>query len=385
MVANQKNDDSCPTAPNTILSGNQGSESSRKIELHERPLITFALIAYNQERFIREAVNGAFSQTYSPLEIILSDDCSADNTFQVMAEMASIYNGPHKVILNRNPANLGIGAHVNRIMELSKGELIVGAAGDDVSLPQRVQEIYKAYLASDGLPMSIHSAVILVDEEGKELGIAQDYPKGYKISLDQALRNGSKVWGCSHVWHRNVFERFGPLSQDVALEDEAIALRSLSSGQIVHVKRALVLYRLHGGNVHGERNMLNKGTRRFGSPAQLSRWRLKKLTRQLTVYKQYYTDLRKGMDGLGQKEIERIEKKVRQRIGVLETELHFRLPGTIVNLKDAVLRARWNLLRVAKLAVLVLCPGVFARLSFFKWQFICVCRELILYFRAMIW
>jgi len=48
-----------------------------------KPLITFALFAYNQERFIREAVQGAFSQTYSPLEIIMSDDCSKDRTFDI--------------------------------------------------------------------------------------------------------------------------------------------------------------------------------------------------------------------------------------------------------------------------------------------------------------
>ena len=71
----------------------------------DRPLITFALFAYNQERFIREAVAGAFSQTYSPLEIILSDDCSSDRTFEIIQEMTAGYEGPHKVILNRNEKN----------------------------------------------------------------------------------------------------------------------------------------------------------------------------------------------------------------------------------------------------------------------------------------
>ncbi len=46
-----------------------------------RPLVTFALFAYNQEQYIREAVEGAFSQTYEPLEIILSDDCSSATRF----------------------------------------------------------------------------------------------------------------------------------------------------------------------------------------------------------------------------------------------------------------------------------------------------------------
>lgn len=49
----------------------------------DQPLVTFALFAYNQEQYIREAVEGAFSQTYKPLEIILSDDCSRDRTFEI--------------------------------------------------------------------------------------------------------------------------------------------------------------------------------------------------------------------------------------------------------------------------------------------------------------
>ena len=42
--------------------------------------MTFVLLAYNQEKYIREAVDGALAQTYHPLKIILSDDCSSDRT-----------------------------------------------------------------------------------------------------------------------------------------------------------------------------------------------------------------------------------------------------------------------------------------------------------------
>src|SRR5437867_2275570 len=97
----------------------------------ERPLLTFGVAAFNQERFIEEAVRAAFAQTYSPLEIILSDDCSEDRTFDIMREMAAGYKGPHRVILNRNPKRRSIGGHVNRLVEVSKGELIITAAGDD--------------------------------------------------------------------------------------------------------------------------------------------------------------------------------------------------------------------------------------------------------------
>ena len=136
-------------------------------ESGNRPLLTFAIAAFNHERFIREAVQGAFGQTYSPLEIILSDDCSGDRTFEIMREMAAAYTGPHKVVLNRNPVRKSIGGHVNRVIEISHGELIVGAAGDDVSLPQRTQAAFDAWEWSGKKATSIHSDFIQIDEDGR--------------------------------------------------------------------------------------------------------------------------------------------------------------------------------------------------------------------------
>ena len=73
----------------------------------DRPLVTFALFAYNQEDYIREAVQGALAQAYEPLEIILSDDCSSDRTYQIMQEMAVVYRGPHQDSSVRRAAKRG--------------------------------------------------------------------------------------------------------------------------------------------------------------------------------------------------------------------------------------------------------------------------------------
>jgi len=54
---------------------------------NNRPLLTFALVSCNQEPFVREAVEAALAQSYSPLEVILSDDCSDDRSFAIMEEL----------------------------------------------------------------------------------------------------------------------------------------------------------------------------------------------------------------------------------------------------------------------------------------------------------
>lgn len=110
-------------------------------ETTERPLVTFALFAYNQEKYIREAVEGAFSQTYEPLEIILSDDCSTDRTFEIMQEMAAEYKRPHRVIARQSHDNRGLGRHIADVAEMAMGKYIIVAAGDDISLPERTTEM----------------------------------------------------------------------------------------------------------------------------------------------------------------------------------------------------------------------------------------------------
>jgi glycosyltransferase involved in cell wall biosynthesis len=214
-----------------------------------RPLISFPVVAYNQERFIAEAVKGAFSQTYSPLEIILSDDCSTDRTYQIMTEMAVLYNGPHKVILNRNQNNLGVGGHVNRIMELAQGALIVPSAGDDVSLPERVEKVYLTWRATDGKGMSIYSNMISVDDIGNQHG-ALAHPR-YRpdFSLSNMIAGHESVLpGCAHSWSREVFDTFGPVLTPLLREDAVIPFRSALIGDVCYIDECLVLYRRHSSN-----------------------------------------------------------------------------------------------------------------------------------------
>ncbi len=210
-----------------------------------QPLLTFFVVSYKQERFIREAVAGAFAQTYSPLEIILSDDASSDRTFEIMQEMAGEYRGPHKVVLNRNPKNLGIGAHVNRVVELANGELLVGSAGDDCSLPGRTEKTYQAWEQSQRRATSIFSSYTEMSEDGKLLAVRSESQPDLS-RLQDRVRAWNVAKGCAHAFSKTVFREFGPLSNDVCFEDAAINFRSWAFHPVLHVTESLVHYRIHG-------------------------------------------------------------------------------------------------------------------------------------------
>lgn len=222
-------------------------------ETTERPLVTFAVIAYNQERFIREAIEGAFAQTYEPLEIILSDDCSPDRTFEIMQEMAAAYDGPHKVVLNRNEPNLGLVPHIDRVMELVSGEFIVVNAGDDVSVPERTRILTDIWRNAGGEITLVHSPAMSIDENGRVVGERHsnraliDDPTPHTIAAGCLY-----VLGATASWDRAVFDVFGPISPGVSTEDIVIPFRAAILGRIAYVSQKLVKHRT--GGVSGVRS-----------------------------------------------------------------------------------------------------------------------------------
>lgn len=291
----------------------------------EKPLITFALFAYNQEQFIREAIGGAFAQTYSPLEIILSDDCSTDGTFQLIAELASEYIGPHKIILNRNPTNLGLGDHINKVMGLCNGELIVVAAGDDISLPSRTATIAKVWLEHEKKPSSIYSKSVIIDSKGmasKEL----DSPLPKRTLEENLMHYMSGVQGCSHAWSRQVFDVFGQLLIDTVCEDRVIPLRSMLMGGIKYIPDVLVEYRVHDSNIS-----------HFSSTdeASIIDTTIKIYERNMNICRNYLVDLGTAQSNnlLDKTIADNLSSKLIVKIDLIESKIEFLNSGLIDKLR----------------------------------------------------
>lgn len=216
----------------------------------DKPLATFALFAYNQEKYIREAIEGAFAQTYSPLEIILSDDCSSDRTYKIMEEMANSYDGPHKITLNRNPENLGLSEHVNRVMELVSGEIVVVAAGDDISLPERTKTSVEVFQANPDLMTVSLGILVFSDEVPSTPKSACDYILR-KYSIDDYIRNAHfHLNAPARAFRRRVFDEFGPLYSKCQVEDGPILFRSLLIGNCGYLPQISVFYRHHRNNMY---------------------------------------------------------------------------------------------------------------------------------------
>lgn len=217
----------------------------------DRPLVTFALFAYNQEEYIREAVEGAFAQTYEPLEIILSDDCSSDRTFKIMREMAAAYQGPHDVRTRRNEKNEGLACHVNAVMQEAQGEIWLLAAGDDVSLPERTQISFDCLQRNPSASAVLLSADV-IDETGQVVGERINRLSSHEElvqTLSHLLNWKHVTFGATRAIRRNTWDCFGPLNPTCPTEDTPFLLRSLICGENVLSRHKAVRYRRHGSNL----------------------------------------------------------------------------------------------------------------------------------------
>lgn len=215
----------------------------------DKPLVSMIVIAYNQGKYIGEAVESALAQTYSPLEIVLSDDCSVDSTYKTMVEAAGNYRGPHKVILNRNAVNVGAAENINKGWSLTSGDLVVLQAGDDISIPHRTERLVERWIECGKTSDLICSQFDAIDEHSQLTGFRKCDPM---FLPDQTLP--TRMWRCgaagsTAAYSRKLYNKYGPLNRNVIAEDWVFPFWAWVESRLEVVPEPLVHHRVHGGGI----------------------------------------------------------------------------------------------------------------------------------------
>lgn len=104
------------------------------------PLVSIVIPVYNREKLVRDAIDSALAQTYDNIEVIVVDNCSTDNTWQVI----SSYDSP-KVRAYRNETNVGPVLNWKRGIELSSGEYIKLLFSDDMISENFIKESLEVF------------------------------------------------------------------------------------------------------------------------------------------------------------------------------------------------------------------------------------------------
>ncbi len=135
--------------------------------MSNQPLVSVFLPTYNQENFISESIESALNQTYRPIEIVIGDDCSQDNTWDIVRQYQKKY--PDLIKAFRNAQNLGITGNCNAILSQCTGKYMVFMAGDDLIHPDKVKLQVAQMESNPHIVLSYHDVEIFESATGKTL------------------------------------------------------------------------------------------------------------------------------------------------------------------------------------------------------------------------
>lgn len=220
-------------------------------------LVSIIVVSYNHEKFIIDCLESIKTQTYENIELILSDDCSSDNTYELAKkwcdENQSRFNN---VIAYRNETNLGVTRNCNKGLGHAKGKFIKIFASDDMLLPSAISDLTEYLNANPGHDL-VYSNTIIVDENAHhpiDLSVYTQrlYKKKQREGNDlmDALYNGNFISATGALIRKETYDKYGIYSEKYSFEDYEYWLRIASKGgSIGYLDKVTAGYRKLGSSI----------------------------------------------------------------------------------------------------------------------------------------
>lgn len=193
---------------------------------------------YNCGRFIAESINSVLAQTYTNWELLIVDDCSADNTAEVVAS----FKDP-RIHYQRNERNSGAAVTRNTAIKLAKGRYIAFLDSDDLWLPEKLERQI-AFMEKMGYAFTYHEYTE-IDEDSMPLGI---YVSGKKHVRPFDMY--SCCWpGCLSVMYDAEVVGLIQIPDIKKNNDSAMWLQAIKKADCYLLPENLALYRRRKGSI----------------------------------------------------------------------------------------------------------------------------------------
>ena len=199
---------------------NAGSGVFGMAEYKDQPRVSVILTAYNEERYIRRAVDSILAQTFTDFELILLDDGSTDGTWEIMQE----FDDPR--IRRERLGRAGRSRALNHGLSLARGEYIAIMDADDESLPERLAR-QVAFLDSHPAISILGTAYYKYDAMRDERYI-RCHPQADE-DIRRAMAIGIPICHGSVMFRKAVVEKVGGYDENIPdAEDLELWLRAAS-------------------------------------------------------------------------------------------------------------------------------------------------------------
>jgi len=216
------------------------------------PLVSIAVITYNQIKFLRECLESILNQDYENIEIVVADDGSDDGTQAMLKNYAGNFPGKFKLCLSDK--NKGITANSNAALFSCAGKYIAFMGGDDLMLPGKLSRQVEFMEKNGNCAISYHDLDVFNGETGQTIYLFSQKNKPRQGGIEKLVKYGCFNGACSTMIRREYMPLHGfnellPVASDWFFNIECLN----KSGEIKYIDEVLGRYRRH------EKNITNKG------------------------------------------------------------------------------------------------------------------------------
>lgn len=215
--------------------------------------VDILLATYNGEKYLSEQIESILNQTYSNFRLIISDDCSTDNTKQIIKE----YEKKDKRIESFfQTENLGVIGNFEFLLKKVKNKYFMFSDQDDIWKKEKIEKSFKkieetnAELVYTDLEVVDSNLNVTYESYWKLKGI---YHKIKKYNNFESLYLNNFVTGCTVIAKKELINQILPLpkTSKYVLHDYWLALAASQNGKIEYIEEPLIKYRQHKNNKIG--------------------------------------------------------------------------------------------------------------------------------------
>jgi glycosyltransferase involved in cell wall biosynthesis len=209
------------------------------------PKVSIIILSYNQAEYIKEAISSVLNQTYTNLEIIISDNGSIDSTKQIIKSVLS----DDRMIFLDYKENQSISLRQNQAAQKASGEYISLLYADDYYLPTKIEHQVEIFTSLSNEWGVVHGPGIELDNKsGSKQPISST--KAHGNCLVQLLQEYSDgfINPIAPLVRTKTYLEF-PLYEDIFSEGESLYWRIALKYKFFYSKAPLVVMRYHDQNM----------------------------------------------------------------------------------------------------------------------------------------
>jgi glycosyltransferase involved in cell wall biosynthesis len=238
--------------------------------MQENPLVSIICLAFNHEKFVVETLNSVMQQNYQPIELIIVDDCSTDNTKLVINNWLSTHPEVQFIV---NEINKGNTKSFNNALKFAKGEYIIDLAADDLIVPNGVQLQINAFQKSKFKNLGVvYGNAEIINEDGSFNSFYFPVNENGKVIAKRAigdiyssvLSTGDSICSVSALIKKSVFDFLEGYDETLDYEDLDSWIRASREYEFDFVDEVLVKKRTVtnslGSNFYKKKHKINKST-----------------------------------------------------------------------------------------------------------------------------